>query len=210
LLHSISYSGGVPEILGLRERKKYERRQRIERVAIDLFERNGFDAISIEQIAAAADIAPRTFFSYFETKEDVVLSDYAHRLQRIRDTLRDRPQREPAWAALQASFAAVAADYEEASAQLLRRFRIIASSPSVAARSLHIQAGWEASLADDLRVRLDAPPNEPEPSLLAAAALAVMRASIQQWLSDVHATPLPVLVQAGFARLGRGLLPRRR
>lgn len=198
------------EVPGLRERKKYERRQRIERVAIDLFERDGFEDTSIEQIAAAADIAPRTFFSYFDTKEDVVLADYADRLQRIRDTLRGRPQREPAWAALQASFATVAADYEQASAQLLRRFRIIANSPSVAARSLHIQAGWEASLADDLRGRLDAAPDDPEPNLLAAAALAVMRSSIQHWLTNTQTTPLPAVVKAAFARLGAGLLPRRR
>ena len=77
--------------LGLRERKKLERRRRIEAAAIDLFERDGFSATTIEAIAARADIAPRTFFSYFATKEDVVLADYAERLDRIVAALAERP-----------------------------------------------------------------------------------------------------------------------
>ena len=83
--------------LGLRERKKRERRQRIEAVAIDRFEANGFDATTIDDIAAAADIAPRTFFAYFPTKEDVVLADYADRLERTTNELARRPPAEPPW-----------------------------------------------------------------------------------------------------------------
>ena len=57
------------EQLGLRERKKRARRRCIEDAAIDLFEEHGFDGTTIEDIAAAADIAPRTFFYYFPTKK---------------------------------------------------------------------------------------------------------------------------------------------
>ena len=101
----------MPPTSGLRERKKRDRRRRIEDVAIDLFVRQGFDATTIEQIAAAADIAPRTFFSYFATKDDLVLADYTDRLDRILAELERRPDHEPAWDALSASFAAVASDY---------------------------------------------------------------------------------------------------
>lgn len=189
---------------GLRERKKMERRRAIEAAALDLFTRQGFDATTTEQIAAAVDIAPRTFFSYFPTKEDVVLADYAQRLERIVEELAGRPGSEEPWDALRASLLAVAADYEAEREQLMVRFGIMAGNPSVFARSLALQAGWEDTLATAMADRLGAEPGDVTPRLMAAAALAAMRSSIRHWLVTGHAEPLPCLVSACFERLGRG------
>ncbi len=199
----------MPESLGLRERNRRERRQRLEDVALELFERDGFDRTTIEQIAAAAGLSPRTFFSYFATKDDLVLGDYTDRLSRILDELERRPADEHPWDALQAAFAAVAVDYETEAGRIRRRFLIMASSPSVFARSLQLQAGWEHSLTELLRARLDATDDDTNPRLLAATALAVMRASRQQWLLRPHNTPLPQLVMHAFEQLATGLRPRR-
>ena len=199
------YDAGVAEPTGLRERNKRERRRRLEDVAIDLFERDGFDRTTIEQVAAAAGIAPRTFFSYFATKDDLVLADYADRLGRILDEFDQRPAQEPAWDALRASFAAVADDYASEADRLHRRFTITAANPSVFARSLQLQAGWEQALAERLATRLGAGADDPNPRLLAATALAVMRASLQHWLTSGQATPLPELVQGAFEQLATGL-----
>jgi AcrR family transcriptional regulator len=65
-------------------------------IAIGFFEQQGFDTTMINQIAAAADIAPRTFFSSFDSKDDVVLGDYADRLARIVGKLERRPRARPA------------------------------------------------------------------------------------------------------------------
>lgn len=195
----------MQETTGLRERKKLARRRRIEDVAIDLFERQGFEATTIEQIAAAADIAPRTFFSYFDTKDDVVLADYADRLGRILDELDRTPPEEPVWSALRGSFAAVASDYATEVDRLAQRFAIMAATPSVQARSLQLQAGWERALATNLASRMAADPSDPTPQLVAATALAVMRASLQHWLTVPRSAELPALVKAGFDQLGTGL-----
>jgi AcrR family transcriptional regulator len=195
----------VADPIGLRERNKRERRRRLEDVAIELFERDGFDKTTVQQIAAAAGLAPRTFFSYFATKDDLVLADYTDRLGRILDELDRRPSDEPAWDALRASFATVAADFAAEADGLRRRFTIVAANPSVFARSLQLQAGWEQTLAEHLTIRLGADPDDPSPRLLAATALAVMRASLQHWLTTSHPTPLPTLVQRAFDQLGAGL-----
>ena len=190
--------------LGLRERKKLERRRCIEAAAIDLIDDQGFDRTTIEDIAAKADIAPRTFFYYFATKEDVVLADYAARLELIIDELGRRPEGEGPWAALQASFVVVAADYSAQRDQLVRRFAIMAENSSVYARSLQLQAGWEDALAEVISGRIGSN-NDIQPRLLAAAALACMRSSLQHWLLTGHETPLPELIEDCFNRLATGL-----
>lgn len=197
---------GQPDLVqsGLRERKKTERRRAIEDAALDLFTRQGFDATTTEQIANAADIAQRTFFAYFPTKEDVVLADYAQRLERIVEELAGRPGSEKPWDALRASLLAVATDYEAEREQLMVRFGIMAGNPSVFARSLALQAGWEDTLTTAMADRLGPEPGDVTPRLMAAAALAAMRSSIRHWLVTGHEEPLPSLVSDCFERLGRG------
>lgn len=190
---------------GLRARKKLDTARRIEDAALELFERDGFDGTTVDAIAAAADISPRTFFHYFATKEDVVLADYSDRLERVIRTLAEQPVSVAPWKALAAAFGAAAADYEAEHDRLVQRFRIMFAAPSVFARSLHLLAGWEDAVAGVLAERMDAAGTDLEPRLLAAAGLAAMRAAMQHWLATGASASLPDEVQACFRRLGRGL-----
>ena len=65
----------TPIARGLRERKKLKTKEAIQREALRLFQQQGYDETTIEQIAAAAEISPSTFFNYFPTKEDLILFD---------------------------------------------------------------------------------------------------------------------------------------
>lgn len=191
---------------GLRDRKKQRTRRTIERVALDLFDEGGFEGTTIDQIAAAADISPRTFFHYFPSKEDVVLADYATRLDRIVAALTASPTAEAPWTALRAAFMSVAADYETEREQLLRRFRIIQAAPSVAARNLQIQTTWEDAVADAAARWLELDPAEDlRPRLLAGAALAAMRASLRRWLTDDGNSRLPDHIAYCFDLMETGL-----
>lgn len=86
--------------LGLRERKKAQTRETIVRCAMELFAERGFDATTIADIAAAADIAPRTFFGYFPSKEAVVFHDFDEVHETFAARLRDRPSGTTAFEAL--------------------------------------------------------------------------------------------------------------
>ncbi len=191
---------------GLRQRKKEQTRQRIESAARRLFARDGFEAVTIAAIAGAANIAPRTFFHYFPTKEDVALADYARRLAQLIDEVDARPPDEEPWKALRAAFVVVAADYEEHLEQILDQFQIMAGSSSVQARSLQLQAQCEDSLSASMARRRGADPDDDLPSrLLASSALGAMRSSLHQWMLSGRREPLPVLLEFCFDELETGL-----
>lgn len=190
---------------GLRARKKLQTRRRIEEAALDLIERNGIDAVTVQDITAAADVAPRTFFRYFDTKDDVVLADYGDRLERLLAILRERPVTEAPWDSLREAFRTVIADDTAEHSDMGRRIAVMVASPSVAARSLQLQIGWEQDLAAEIGRRRPAGPGDATPSLLAAAALAVMRAAIRQWSSSPEELDLPTFVEQCFDHLASGL-----
>jgi AcrR family transcriptional regulator len=87
---------------GLRERKKQRTREAIVDAALRLFDERGFEQTTIADIAEAADIAPRTFFGYFPSKEDVVFADFPEQLEALSRRLRERDEDETAIDALRA------------------------------------------------------------------------------------------------------------
>src|ERR1700746_1078832 len=93
---------GAPRMgaTGLRERKKARTREALQESAMARFATQGFEGTTVEEIAEACEVSPRTFFRYFATKEDVLFVDAAVRRERLLAVIAERPPGEPAFVAL--------------------------------------------------------------------------------------------------------------
>ena len=87
----VTCAGSRPPSVGLRERKKARTREALHDAAMDLFSRQGFDGTTVEEIADACEVSPRTFFRYFPTKEDVLFGDSEQRSTALIETLAAQP-----------------------------------------------------------------------------------------------------------------------
>lgn len=76
---------------GLRERKKRRTRATIARAAMQLFSRRGFDAVTVADVARAAEVSEKTVFNYFPSKEDLVLERVAEHRALLAEAIRTRP-----------------------------------------------------------------------------------------------------------------------
>jgi AcrR family transcriptional regulator len=162
---------------GLRERKKQQTRKAIHRAAMQLFAERGFEATTIADIAAAADIAPRTFFSYFASKEEAVFEKFDAAFADFDRSLRDRAAGISALDALREWIGRAAKEYsgDVEDAQLEARLR--RESPAVAACDLQHMRRFERRLAEAVGEDFGDPADALRPRLVAAAAVAALQAS---------------------------------
>lgn len=200
------YTGEVTTSPGeqpsLQERKRMAVRNHIASVGVALFVEHGFDAVTTEQIARAADISPRSFFRYFDTKEDVVLTGVAEAGQRIASALRARPAQETAWDALRLALRVLQDQPVYPPEHLLAISRMLVQTPSLRARELEKQQHWEDLLLPHVVTRL--PPHADGPdaadargSAIIGAALACLNAVTTAWVrADGIPDPLRLLDDA--------------
>ena len=160
---------------GLRERKKQRTRDAIVEAAFELFEERGFDGTTIADIADAADIAPRTFFSYFPSKDDVVFHDFEENHAMVASWLRDR---EPGTNAIDALRAGITGAGGEIDAARLRekqcRKRLMRENESLTAHSQHLLGKFADLLAEAVAKDLGDAPGDLRPRLVGAAATAAI------------------------------------
>jgi AcrR family transcriptional regulator len=162
---------------GLRERKKQQTRQAIHEAAMRLFAERGYDATTIADIAAAADISPRTFFSYFAAKEEVVFQKFEMAFDDYDRALRERPEGTTALEALRAWIMRSAHKYTPSPENIRLELKLRRESPAVAACDLRHRVQYEQRLAAAVADDLGDPADALRPRLVAAAAMAALSAA---------------------------------
>ncbi|MGI5191643.1 TetR/AcrR family transcriptional regulator [Promicromonospora sp. CA-289599] len=167
----------------LRERTRRAVHAEIAGTALRLFVEQGFEATTVDQIAAAAGISRRSFFHYFGSKEDVVMGDLEALGLRVRETLEARPATETAWEALRETFIDLHQRGTDA-ATPLQIANMYADAPSLRARHLEKHLRWQELLAPDIERRLGIEPGaaaDPRARAVIAAALACLDVAVEAW-----------------------------
>lgn len=185
-----------PEDEGRRQRKKRATRDELIAHAARLFDANGFDETTTEQIAEAADVSQRTFFRHFPSKEAVLYADMDDQRRRVRDALLDRPADEPVLDAVRHAIMSLADGFQDEREIRFLQARMAAAYPTVSAYSRAVvQAEWERELITAIASRLGVDPMEdPRPEIIAGAAMSALRASTRRWTSTNGREDLPDLV----------------
>jgi AcrR family transcriptional regulator len=197
----------------LRERKKLATRRLLRRVALDLVAQRGLANVTVEDIAEAAEVSPRTFFNYFPSKEAALFGGDPDRAAELRERIATGA---PGQSALDALRAVLAQDSEEMACELqslggdpadwLRRMKVARADPHVLAAHAAQMAMIERAIAEGLAARLGADQEtDPYPGVLAAAAVSIVRSCLTFWAGSGGLVPLGQLIDQAFEALSTGL-----
>ncbi|STD05739.1 HTH-type transcriptional regulator RutR [Dermatophilus congolensis] len=185
-----SHRSITPETEGLRERKKRETRARIHRSAIELAHQHGLESLTIEAIAAQADVSPRTLFNYYRSKEAAILGISSDITERIITALQQQPVTYPPLTALRNALRPLI-DIPHLDDEFhTKRRRILTQYPELATTSMNLVVETEKALTQALIPRLahsEKDSSEVEihmrAALLAITAVGVTRAT---WVTRAH------------------------
>jgi AcrR family transcriptional regulator len=193
-------------VTGLRERKREETRRRITDAGMCLFIEQGIDATTVDEIAAAAGISRRTFFHYFPSKDDILLSLQ----QGMGGLIAERVRHGDATASpLELIRAAVIATCAEVPAEdMMKIDRLMKASPAVQARKQASYVEHERTLFAALRERWPDPARETGLRLVAILAIGAIRLSTEALGQEGEERTLVALLEAAFDALTEELVGR--
>ena len=165
-------------------RRRATSRAELEQAAFALFAVRGFEATTVEEIAAAAGIGRRTFFRYFPSKNDIPWGNFEDELERMRVRLKACPPEVPLMDAIRAALI----DFNRvAPAQVplhRRRMELILRVPTLLAHSTLRFTAWREVVAEFAAERTGRRPDDLAPQAIAHAVLGVAIAAYEHWLDD--------------------------
>ena len=173
----------------LRERKKDATRRALVRAANARFHTKGFDATTIDEICADADVSRRTFFRYFANKEALAFPHRTERLERFLEFLEGAPLNECPFVSLRQIAQVFAREYSVNREQQLAQQQLINRTPALVARENDIDRDWENAMAEVFIQRYAIKHNsfsmqvELHARMLAGAAIGVIRATLRHWFA---------------------------
>lgn len=172
----------------------------------------GWENVTIEDIAAAANVSPRTFRNYFSTKAQAVAAGHLERMLRIADALRVRPANEDIWTAITNSVAAQFEPPERKSAAIadtknwLERIRFVLGEPAIRGEVLKASAVAQDELAKAIGERTGSRRgNELYSQITSAVVIAVVGVVQERWLRDGATGSIVPLLRAAFSQVSTGL-----
>jgi len=179
----------------------------LELIALRLFTKRGFDATTVDEIAAAAGVSRRTFFRYFDSKAEVLWNDFDLEVDNLRDVLSRAGPGATVMDAVRVAVLSVnhysAADVPE----LRARMSLINSVPELAASAaLHYDA-WERAIIDFVASKCGQPADTLYPIAVGRATLATCRAAYERWAARADAD-LTVYLDAALRALAEGFADR--
>jgi AcrR family transcriptional regulator len=189
--------------LGLRERKRLAAMRRVQQVALDLFDQHGFGEVTIEQVAAAAEVSASSIYRYFGTKEQLVLWDeYDPAILRgVVEELHDHPPLEAVRRVIGALVEQVLAREEP---RIRRRLRYAVEEPSVHAASALQSFELAELLAGLVGARLERDADDLDVQLFAHALVGGLTGGLHHWYEHGFATPFTTVIDRVFASMERG------
>jgi TetR/AcrR family transcriptional regulator, regulator of mycofactocin system len=181
-------------------------RRELQVIALRMFTERGFDATTIEQIAAGAGVSERTFFRYFTTKASVLWSEFETEVQTIRAALAGVPDEVPMMDAIRR--AVVAANHYRAEdvPEMRMRMNLIATVPALSASAAEHYAAWEEAISEFAARRLGRPAGSLYPLAIGRATLAACRAAYDRWAVRAD-TDLTVYLDLSLRALAAGFDP---
>jgi AcrR family transcriptional regulator len=198
---------GEPQLLTLRERNKARARADIAAAALRLFFDRGFEGVTVDEIVSAAGVSRRTFFRYFETKEDALLADYPELNSRFGEALA-ATEPDNAIDAVRAALHGMADWYIERSEAVLARSKVIRdTSTNVAARNLEFLTQWERGVAHAVANQVGADAGDLLPRAGAAMIVGAFRAALTQWVRSSCHEDLHALIDRALDLTDHGLRP---
>lgn len=192
----------VDEAPGLRERKKAQTRAALGAAAWQLTLERGYGNVRVEDIAAAANVSPRTFNNYFAGKDEALLSVGAARGARMAAALRERPEGEDLWEALARSVSEQYAGEHELSKEVARRIEIPADLV-VAQRLVH--TAIRAELAAVIAARVGADARALYPRLAAEIVVGATETALDYWRDSDLPVEFPEFLCDVLRRVGAGM-----
>ncbi len=189
---------------GLRERKKQKTRWSIQEHALRLFREQGYEQTTVDQIAAAAEVSPSTFFRYFKTKEDVVIEDEYDPL--LLQLLKDEPPGEPPLRALRHVLSVGLTQMPPGEmAKVYQRTELMLQVPALRMRMLDSFTGSLDMFAEVVAGRTGRDPHDVEVRAFGGAVTGVLIAALFLWIDGGVKTDLAGLIDRSLAQLEGGL-----
>jgi AcrR family transcriptional regulator len=188
---------------GLRERKKQKTRWAIQEHALRLFREQGYEQTTVDQIAAAAEVSPSTFFRYFKTKEDVVLQDEYDPL--IEQYFIEAPAELGLVAAIRYALRQSMAGLEGAEREkVLQRTDLMTTVPAVRMRMVDEMISGIGLLVSAAATRTGRDADDPGLRAFAGAVVGAMLAGYFHWMEGDHSEELLDVMDGALALLEKG------